>query len=226
MKVIGVVGRAYYNRDGQKIFQINEDIRRVLSRYDDVVSVMLLPTDSCYYTDINMGEDEVDKNKIDYILDMCDGFIIPGGSSWYNFDEYVIKYACDKDKSLLAICAGFQCLCSMYACNRNRFDMTSRVRNDSHHGDDGKYMHKNSIIDNTKLKKILGCNDIMVNSVHNDYVDFKMNNLIISSYSEDGVIEAVEMCDKSFIIGVQWHPEYLMDDSSIKIFDNFIDSIK
>ena len=31
MKLIGIVGRAYFNRDDQKIIQVNEDIRKVFT---------------------------------------------------------------------------------------------------------------------------------------------------------------------------------------------------
>ncbi len=229
MKIVGIVGRAYYNRDNQKIIQINEDIRRALSCYNDVVCIAILPTNNIYYVDNEMGTDDievVDKNKLDCVLDMCDGFIIPGGSSWYNFDEYVIRYAIKKDKPVLAICAGFQAICSMFAVDRNKFDMTKKIGNDSHHGGANEYLHRNRIVSNTKLSNIIGSDIIRVNSVHSDYIDFKMSDLVISSYSEDGIIESVELPNNNYIIGIQWHPEYLMDRDSVKIFDSFIDSMK
>lgn len=229
MKVIGIVGRAYYNKDNQKIVQVNEDIRKALARYDDVVTTVILPTNDSYYVDLGMGEDqisEVDKKKLDYLLGMCDGFVIPGGSYWYKLDEYVIDYAIKNNKPMLAICLGFQALCSMYAKNRDEFDMTKRLGDDSHYGDRYKYIHENIILDDTKLKKILNKDRILVDSVHHDYIDFEMNELKKSAMSADGILEAVEIADRDFIIGVEWHPEYIMDDSSIKLFDSFIESVK
>lgn len=229
MKLIGIVGRAYYNKDDQKIFQINEDLRRVFSRYDDVVTTLILPMDDDYYVDLKMGEDKFDngsKKRLDYLLDKCDGFIVPGGTYWYNLDEYVIDYAVRNNKPLLAICLGFQAMCSMYACNRDKFDMTSKLGNDNHYGNRYSYIHENIILDNTKLKNILGKDKILVDSVHHDYIDFEFNDLIKSAVSLDGVLEAVELSDKDFIIGVQWHPEYILDDNSIKLFDSFINKIK
>lgn len=229
MKIIGIVGRAYFNKDNQKIIQVNEDIRKSLSNYEDIVPISLLPTNNDYYVNVKMGEDkldDIDKKKLDYILDKCDGFIVPGGTYWYNFDEYIIKYAIKKDKPLLCICLGFQALCSMYANNRNSFDMTKKLNNSSHHGDERKYIHKNKILDNTKLKNILKKDTISVNSLHHDYIDLDTKELIISSYSEDNIIEAVELPNKRFVIGVEWHPEYLMDEDSIKLFDAFVNSIK
>lgn len=86
-----------------------------------------------------------------------------------------------------------------------------------------KYVHKVNIQDNTKLKNIVNKDVICVNSKHNYNVS-KVNNLVISAYSEDGLIEAVEYKDKKFVIGIQWHPESMIeyDESANKIFDAFI----
>lgn len=225
MKLIGIVGRAYYNKDNQKIIQVNEAIRRVFAAYEDVVVINILPTNDENYVDMKMGEDkleEVDKQKLDYILDKCDGFVIPGGTYWYQFDEYVMKYAIANDKPLLAICAGFQALCSMYAVQRIYFDMTSRLGNETHYGEENQYIHNNKVIDNTLLKEIVGNDSICVNSIHHDYVNFEFSNLRVSSVSNDGIVEAVELPNCRFVLGVQWHPEYLMNEVSKKIFDYFV----
>ena len=44
--------------------------------------------------------------------------------------------------------------------------------------------------------------------------------------SSDGLIEAVEVRDKKFAIGVQWHPEFSYEKSedSIKIIKAFVDA--
>lgn len=44
MKIIGIVGRVYYNKDNQEIIQINDYLRRILSLYDDVIYILILPT--------------------------------------------------------------------------------------------------------------------------------------------------------------------------------------
>lgn len=228
MKLIGIVGRAYYNKDNQKIIQVNEDIRRALAKYDEVALVELLPTRDCYYVDTKMGEDliyDIDKKKLDFILNKCDGFVVPGGTYFYNFDEYIIEYAIRNDKPLLAICAGFQALCSMDAKNRYQFDMTKKLENDSHYGKVWEYIHNINIVDGSLLKRIVNKDKMQVNSLHHDYIDHEFNHLQVTAVSEDGVIEAVELSDKKFILGIEWHPEYLNDEDSIKIFNSFIDYV-
>ena len=48
----------------------------------------------------------------------------------------------------------------------------------------------------------------------------------INAISDDAIVEGVEVKDKKFIMGLQWHPEYIMDDNSCKIFNYFIKMCK
>ena len=50
-----------------------------------------------------------------------------------------------------------------------------------------------------------------------------IKNLDISAYSEDGYVEAVELRDKRFCLGVKWHPELMLEDEFTKnLFKEFI----
>ena len=48
----------------------------------------------------------------------------------------------------------------------------------------------------------------------------------ISAFSNDGIIEAIESCKHYYCVGVQWHPEFLIDKRDIRIFKSFINSAK
>lgn len=226
MHIIGIVGRSYYNKDNQEIFQIHESVRILLTKYDDVVPICLLPTEDYNFLSSKIGTDEVNKEKLDFILAKCDGFIVPGGTFFHNFDEYIINYAIKNDKPLLAICLGYQLMCSMFAKNRDKFDMTERLKDKSHYGNPKKYLHEVNIVKNTRLSKIINKSRIPVNSVHKDVVMFKMNKLVINAISDDGVIEGVEYPSRKFIMGLEWHPECLIDDNSKLIFNSFYNSLK
>ena len=221
MYLVGIVGRSYYNKDEQDIVQTHDAIRRYLNLRDDILCITLLSPEKECLTKLGEGKDRVDK-KIDYILDMCDAFIVPGGTYAYNFDEYVINYAIKHDKPLLAICLGFQVLCNMFSLNRTQFDMTERTNSPRHTGKGEEYSHDVLIKNNTLLKDIIKKNRIPVNSVHHDIVNFEFNTLVVNAISDDGVIEGVEYPNKKFILGLQWHPEYLIDENSLNILDNFI----
>ena len=90
-----------------------------------------------------------------------------------------------------------------------------------------KYVHKLNIKKDTLLYKIIGKEEITVNSRHNYHID-TINNLKVSAYSEDNLIEAVEVSNKKFVLGIQWHPESMLDydDSANKIIEAFINSCK
>lgn len=226
MKIIGIVGRVYYNKDNQEIVQINDYLRRILSLYDDVVSILILPTDEVSYIDCGMGRDNINLEKLNFILDKCDGFIVPGGSYWYNFDEYIIRYAFLNNKPILGICLGFQAMCCSFLENRIKFDMTSKVSWDVHHKKWDKYVHGVVVKDNSLLFKILNKNRILVNSIHHDYISFFVDRLVVSGISDDGVIEAIEIKEHKFFLGIQWHPEYLLDEDSFKIFNYFVGVVR
>jgi putative glutamine amidotransferase len=48
--------------------------------------------------------------------------------------------------------------------------------------------------------------------------------MVVSASARDGVIEAVEISDRPFVIGVQWHPERLFeeDEAAQRLFSAFV----
>lgn len=52
----------------------------------------------------------------------------------------------------------------------------------------------------------------------------KARPLKIMAVADDGIIEAVEMTDKKFVWGIQWHPEfsYKSDENSRLNFEEFV----
>jgi putative glutamine amidotransferase len=53
-----------------------------------------------------------------------------------------------------------------------------------------------------------GSETLMVNSLHSQGIDRLAAGLVVEATAPDGQIEAVRGIDRSFLIGVQWHPEY------------------
>lgn len=99
--------------------------------------------------------------------------------------------------------------------------LKERRHQNGNHNSEKDYVHDVTINKNSMLYKILGEERIKVNSRHNKCVP--STKLDISAYSEDGIIEGIEDKTKKFFIGVQWHPETLMEDRySNKLFDHFI----
>ena len=154
------------------------------------------------------------------ILALCNGFIIPGGNTWHETDELIIKYVIKRDIPLLGICAGMQALANIKNfCGTKDSDKTIPIGNDKHYSLD-KYSHYINITSNF-LSNILESNRIIVNSRHK-FTVIKEDYFIVDAYSDDGVIEAIHLPNKKFILGVQWHPEDLDDEFSERLFTEFI----
>lgn len=64
---------------------------------------------------------------------------------------------------------------------------------------------------NSKLKNILELDELKVNALHNQAVKEKGDSIIISAKEENEVVQGIEHEKQDFIVGVQWHPEYLVN---------------
>ena len=159
------------------------------------------------------------------ILDICKGFIIPGGNTWNKLDESIILYALNNNKPLLGICAGMQALGNLMYFNSDKSDRTIKVNsisNINHNILKDCYIHKINI-NKGILFDILGKKEIEVNSRHNDTI---VNNSAfkVEAISDDNIIEAISL--NPLVIGVQWHPEDLQDENSNKLFKYLIEKAK
>ena len=87
------------------------------------------------------------------------------------------------------------------------------------HKDKKDYSHYVNIKKNTLLYKIIGKTKIQVNSAHKECLEY--TDLTVSAYSN--CIEAIEDTNKKFFIGLQWHPEKMIEYDKLerKIFDYF-----
>lgn len=61
----------------------------------------------------------------------------------------------------------------------------------------------------SRLARILGCTTCGVNALHDQAVDRLGEAVRTVAREPNGVVQAVELTSKPFVIGVQWHPEYL-----------------
>lgn len=219
--IIGIVGRLYNGEDN--IICI-EEVRLVVTKFGGI-PILILPVekdDLSFKNPYSEGEIE----DLESILSLCDGFILPGGDIWYQLDEVVIDYAIRRDKPLFAICLGMQAL-SKILSKEKRIAYDNTIKNNTfiNHLEPNKtYVHSVIIDKNSKLYSILDEDRILVNSRHSYHVPLIDDNLI-SSRSSDGLIESVELKDKKFIVGVQWHPESNLEDKySKKLFKAYFDN--
>jgi len=81
--------------------------------------------------------------------------------------------------------------------------------------------HAVALVPGTALAGIVGSRQMMVNSAHHQGVA-QTGTAIVNARAEDGVIEGIELPGAKFCIGVQWHPEFLIDAGDRRLFDALI----
>jgi putative glutamine amidotransferase len=67
-----------------------------------------------------------------------------------------------------------------------------------------------SIIQGSRLDRILRCNPCRVNALHHQSIDRLGRGLKVVAQDQNGIVQAVESDKAPFLIGVQWHPELLV----------------
>jgi putative glutamine amidotransferase len=164
------------------------------------------------------------------ILDRIDGLVLSGGSdidpSLYgeaphpklgrvirerdDFELALCREALRRDRPILAICRGHQVL-NVARGGTLVQDIPSVVVAGVDHdarSERWERSHEVRVLQGTRLREILGRETVAVNSFHHQAVDRLGEGLVVSARSsEDRVVEAIEMPDRRFVVGVQWHPE-------------------
>lgn len=131
------------------------------------------------------------------------GILLTGGDDVGPLDFYLIKYALENNLKLLGICQGMQSM-ALYGSN----DLLVSIGNFDHKSDN-EYVHYVNLSD-SRLYGIIRKRRILVNSHHLQTVK-KSHLFRVVGYSDDLLIEAVESDNDVFQIGVQWHPERMLD---------------
>ncbi len=157
----------------------------------------------------------IDYNKLIESVNLCDGIILSGGENFHENDFKLIKYLVEKNIPTLGICLGMQSMAE-YFNNRREIVVTN-------HYSTNKYVHKIKIKRGSKLYKILNKDEILVNSRHHTAIPY--TSMVVSAKSEDNIIEAVELSNLNFFIGLEWHPESINDNNSYLIFKSFINKL-
>lgn len=79
-----------------------------------------------------------------------------------------------------------------------------------------KPTHFVNIVRSSKLGEVVEEQRLATNSMHHQGVCEVAPLLDAVAYGPDGLVEAVEVKDRTFMLGVQWHPEFLVGDNKMR----------
>jgi len=142
----------------------------------------------------------------------------------------LLQDALAADLPVLAICRGLQLFNVVYGGSLIQHLPGSDVHRQKVNGaETGKHpaAHTIQVKPETRLAAIIGAGEHQVNSRHHQGVGRKGDGLIESAASADGVVEGLELPNKTFAIAVQWHPEDRIAVSAAdrKLFEAFAQAV-
>lgn len=141
-------------------------------------------------------------------------------------ESALIERALKVDLPILAICRGIQILNVAAGGNmyQDIYNQKSNLLQHSQRAPRTHLSHFVQINQDSLLRSITGMDEFKVNSFHHQAVKVPAPGFIISAISSDGVVEAIESQQQKYVVGVQWHPEFLtsFDEVSKRIFGSFI----
>jgi putative glutamine amidotransferase len=190
---------------------------------------------------------DLDPTTLRSLFDRIDGLFLAGGGdvnpSCYGMEKYdktegidnlrdetellLTQWALDEDKPLLGVCRGVQTL--NVAAGGTLFQdisdlLPDAIRHQYYPEFTREYVaHDISTTPGTRLAGILG-DAARVNSFHHQALAEVANGFHVAALAPDGVIEAIEGARNQFAIGVQWHPESLIDadQTMYRLFEAFV----
>ncbi len=120
----------------------------------------------------------------------------------------MIDHALAKDLPLLGICRGAQLLNVRLGGTRLQ-ELRSRRKRTSNRWT--ILPLKNLCVEpRTALYRLLATTEARINSLHNQGIDRIGDGLQVSGRDLDGIVQAIEDPARPFLMGVQWHPEFLL----------------
>jgi putative glutamine amidotransferase len=131
-------------------------------------------------------------------------------------ETQVTLHAIEKKTPLLAICRGIQVLNVALGGSLHQ-DVVSEPGTEIQHSQKearDQATHKITVTPRSRLGRVLGAEDLEVNSFHHQVIKSLGRGLVPVAWAPDQLIEAVELDDDSrWVVGVQWHPEHLVGNS-------------
>jgi putative glutamine amidotransferase len=167
--------------------------------------------------------DDVVAESPDELLDMLDGLILAGGSdidpASYGakphpetrntrperdrFELALGTRALERDMPVLGICRGMEMLNVIQGGT-----LDQHLGLELHRHTPGAFVDHGVRLEAGSLAaRVVGDERTEVKSAHHQGLDELGEGVIASGYADDGIVEAIELPERTFAVGVLWHPE-------------------
>ena len=143
----------------------------------------------------------------------------------------LVRWAMQERKPILGVCRGVQII-NLAAGGTLYQDLAAlrpgSVKHDYFPFRDGfardHLAHPVRVVEGSRLHRLAGQSEFPVNSMHHQGIDRLGRELVATAVAPDGLVEGVESSDDYFMVGVQWHPEALIDTDPRmrRLFEQFV----
>jgi putative glutamine amidotransferase len=124
------------------------------------------------------------------------------------FELALYKAAKRKGIPILGICRGIQLInVAEGGTLHQHLPALPEMMQHSQMNPDGSLFHELRLDSSSALSKGYGKITIRTDSYHHQGIDKVGRDLKAVAWTQDGLVEAVEGTGKTFVLGVQWHPE-------------------
>ncbi len=184
------------------------------------------------------------------LLDRLDGLLLSGGGdidpAVYGDDDVhpttygvsalrdrfefgLLREALDRDLPVLCICRGIQVLNvelggTLYQDVADQFGRELLHRQQDVGVQSSEPSHAVTATDGGLLADVYGTLKVQTNSFHHQAIKDMAPDLLVEARSEDGLMEAVSLPTRTFVLGVQWHPEMMFErhDEHLRPFERLV----
>jgi putative glutamine amidotransferase len=183
-------------------------------------------------------DDSVAENP-DELLDLLDGLILAGGSdidpgsygakpdpetgtTWPERDRFELALgtrALERDMPVLGICRGMEMLNVIQGGTLNQ-----HLGLELHRHTPGMFTdHRVELQPGSLAARVVGSDTTEVKSAHHQGVEELGEGVVVTGHADDGVVEAIEVPERSFAVGVLWHPE---EDERSRVIGSLVDEAR
>ena len=142
----------------------------------------------------------------------------------------LVNWAVEDQKPVLGLCRGLQVINvalggTLYQDLEAQYPNALKHDYFPNYGFERDYLaHEVTLTPGSRLQHAMAAESIPVNSMHHQGIKQLGRSLAPAAVAPDGLIEAIESSDDSFLVGVQWHPEVFeaTDPHTEHLFSDFL----